>query len=325
MKINRFPWTAALVICLAVVTRAGVAAAHARNSAAFNPADYAMTPISTPPQPDAIPLYPGRAPGSEHATQKERWESLPHDLLVRNVTRPTLTPFLPAKSKATGAAVIVAPGGGYMVLSMRNEGYRVARWLAGHGIAAFVLKYRLNHTPTSEAAFAALTRRLFTPRPPGATALKLPSDQFAIADAQQALRLVRRRAAQWRIDPTRVGMVGFSAGAATVLDVALKNAPDARPDFVATIYGPMGPVTVPKNAPPLFVAHSADDPLLGLEHFDLVEDWQNAGARFELHVFEHGGHGFGMRHQGTTSDLWITEFHTWMKDDGWLRGRTQGP
>ncbi len=325
MNADRCLWPATLVVSLAVALSTGVASARAGNAPGFNAADYVMTPVPTPPQPDAIPLYSGSAPGSEHATQKEQWESLPHDLLARNVTRPTLTPFLPAKGKANGAAVIVAPGGGFMVLSMRNEGYRVARWLVDHGIAAFVLKYRLNRSPASQAAFTALTRRMFTPRPAGATPPKFPTYPFAIADAQQALRLVRQRAAQWGIDPERIGMVGFSAGAATVLDVALKNAPDARPDFIATIYGPMGPVTVPRHAPPLFVAHSADDPLLGFAGFGLIEDWQKAGARFELHVFERGGHGFGMRHQGTTSDLWITEFYAWMKDDGWLRGGTRAP
>ena len=319
MKADRSFW-ASLLISIVAATASGAAPAQIPN-----PADFVMTPIPTPAQAGAIPLYPGVAPGSEHAAQKERWASLPHDQIVRNVTHPTLTPILPAKGRATGAAVIVAPGGGFMVLSMQNEGYDVAHWLAAHGIAAFVLKYRLNRTPANQAAFEAQTRRMFMPRPPGAGALPLPHDRFAVADAQQALRLVRRRAAQWGVDPARIGMVGFSAGAAAVLDVALKNAADARPDFIATIYGPMGSVAVPPHAPPLFVAHAADDPLLPLSGFDLVDDWQKAGAPFELHVYEHGGHGFGMRHQGTTSDLWIEEFYTWMKDSGWLRNSPRTP
>jgi acetyl esterase/lipase len=312
VKADRSLWATLLIAIAAAVTSSSASAQ------APNPAAFVMTPIPTPAQPGAIPLYPGVAPGSEHTTQKEQWASVQHDQVARNVTRPTLTPILPARDRATGAAVIVAPGGGFMVLSMQNEGYEVAHWLAARGIAAFVLKYRLNPTPASPAAFDALTRHMFMPRPPGAIPPPLPSSTLAVDDAQRALRLVRGRAAEWGIDPARIGMVGFSAGADTVLEVALRNAADARPDFIATIYGPMGPVTVPPHAPPLFVAHAADDPLLPLGGFALVDDWQKARAPFELHVYEHGGHGFGMRHQGTTSDLWSEEFYAWMKSNGWL-------
>jgi acetyl esterase/lipase len=283
-----------------------------------NASDFAMTPIAAPSQPDAIDLYPGVAPGSENATQKEQWESLPHDRVVRNVTHPTLTPILPAKKKATGTAVIVAPGGGFVLLSMDNEGYKVAHWLADHGIAAFVLKYRVNPTPASEAEFAAFGQRMFLPPPGGKERPPLPHSDLAVADGQQALRLVRQRAAQWGIDPKRVGMVGFSAGAMNVLQVALKNAADARPDFIAPVYGPMSSVTVPANAPPLFVARAADDPLMALEDFGLVTAWRQAGAPVELHMYEHGGHGFGASHKGTTSDLWLDEFYAWLKDRGAL-------
>jgi acetyl esterase/lipase len=292
-----------------------------------SPADFAMTPIPTPDQPDAIRLYPGTAPGSEKATQKEQWESLPHDRVARNVTQPTLTPILPAKGKANGAAVIVAPGGGFMVLSMDNEGYLVAHWLADHGISAFVLKYRLNPTPAGEKEMTELGNRMFLapPGPPGAKRPPPPTNELAVADAQEALRLVRRRAVEWGVDPKRIGMVGFSAGAMTVLQVALKNAPDARPEFVAPIYGPMDTVVVPPNPPALFVAHAADDPLLGLESFGLVEAWHKAGGSVELHIYEHGGHGFASSHRGTTSDLWIDQFYAWMQDRGFLGSAAKAP
>ena len=291
----------------------------ARDASAQAPsaADFKMTPIPTPNQPDAVRLYAGTAPGSEGAAQKEQWESVRDDRIARNVTQPTLTPILPAKGNATGTAVIVAPGGGFMVLSMDNEGYRVGHWLADHGIAAFVLKYRLNPTPATEEEMDALNKRVLG-APPGAKPPPLPNDALATADGQEALRLVRRRAAEWGVDPRRVGMVGFSAGAMTVLQVALRNAADARPDFVAPIYGPMEAVTVPPNAPPLFIARAADDPLMGLENFGLVEAWHKAGAPIELHVYEHGGHGFGVSHRGTTSDLWIDQFYAWMQDRGLL-------
>src|SRR5580658_11176377 len=178
-----------------------------------SPADFAMTPIPTPAQPDAIRLYPGVAPGSEGATQKEQWESLPHDRVARNVTQPTLTPILPAKGSANGAAVIVTPGGGFMVLSIENEGYAVAHWLADHGIAAFVLKYRVNPTPASEQEFADFGKRVLMPHPDGSPPA-LPKSDLAVADGQEALRMVRANAARWGVDPKRIGMVGLSAGAA---------------------------------------------------------------------------------------------------------------
>lgn len=305
---------------LALLLSAAALCAGLCGAQAPNPASMAMTPVPTPAQPDALPLYPGVAPGSEGATQVEQWERAGQDLIVRNVTHPTLTPILPAKGKATGAAIIVAPGGGFVVLSMANEGYEVAHWLADHGIAAFVLKYRVNPTPASEQEFADFGRRVMVPHSDGAP-LQLPKSDLAVADGQAALRMVRRQAAQWGVDPSRVGMVGFSAGAMTVLQVALKNAPDAHPDFIAPIYGPMMAVDVPPNAPPLFVARAADDPLLGLSDFGLIESWKKAGAPFELHVFEHGGHGFGASHRGTTSDLWLEEFYTWLKSRGTLEAR----
>jgi acetyl esterase/lipase len=295
----------------------GIVGARTASAQMPSAADFAMTPIPTPLQPDAIRLYPGVAPGSEGANQKEQWESLAHDRVVRNVTQPTLTPILPAKGKANGAGVIVTPGGGFMVLSIENEGYAVAHWLADHGIAAFVLKYRLNPTPASEAEMTALSNRMLL-APPGTARPPLPTSELAVADGQQALRLVHRRAADWGVNPKRVGMVGFSAGAMTVLQVALKNAADARPDFIAPIYGPMDAVVVPANAPALFVARAADDPLIPLTTFGLIEAWHQAGAPVELHVYEHGGHGFGASHRGTTSDLWMDQFYAWMQDRGLL-------
>ena len=282
-----------------------------------DPKQFEMHAIPTPEQPGAIPLYAGVAPGSEGATQVEQWEQAKNDRVARNVTRPMLTPFLPAKGKATGAAVIVAPGGGYVLLSMDKEGYQVAEWLADHGVAAFLLKYRVNPTPASDEEFAEFGRHMLLPKP-GTAPPNVPRSELAVADGQEALRIVRRRAAEWGVDPKHVGMVGFSAGAMTVLGVALKDAPDARPDFIAPIYGPMFAVDVPANAPPMFIARAADDPLLGLSGFALVDSWSKAGAPVELHVYEHGGHGFGASHQGTTSDLWIEQFYAWMKARGEL-------
>ncbi len=285
-------------------------------TAALAQAPGGLTPMPAYVDPDAIPLYAGVAPGSENATQKEAWMSAPGDRVARNVTRPTLTPFLPPKDKATGVGVVVAPGGGFFVLSMDNEGYKVARWLQAHGIAAFVLKYRVNATPEDFSKMPAF------PAPAGgAGAPPMPTGDraaMAIADGQEALRMVRRRAKEWGVDPKRLGMMGFSAGGGTVLGVTLKDDPTARPDFIAPIYGGFAHVTVPADAPPMFTARAADDPLMGKSGFALVEDWQKAGIPVEFHMYEHGGHGFGASVKGTTSDMWMDEFLLWLKDRGTL-------
>ncbi|WP_454759646.1 alpha/beta hydrolase [Caulobacter segnis] len=306
-------------VAYALATVAAIACAWTGSVQAQNFPKPEIKTIPTPAEPNAIPLYAGVAPGSEGATQVEHWNVLMGGRAIRNVTRPTLTPFLPAKDKATGAAVIVVPGGAYMMLSIDGEGVQVAEWLAAHGVAAFVLKYRLDPTPDDdEAALGALAARFGAAARSGADKVPPIFQPLAIADAQEALRLVRRRAEEWGVDPKRVGMVGFSAGAMTVLQTTLKDAPDARPDFVAPIYGPLNTVTPPSHPQPLFAAIAADDPLFGRTDFGLVQAWRQAGGSTELHVYQKGDHGFGMRKQGTTSDLWIDQFFAWMKAMGFL-------
>lgn len=283
------------------------------------PSDVRAEPIDAPAEPGAIALYPGVAPGSGDARQQEQWNRIFGERVVRNVTRPTLTPFLPDPAKATGAAVIVAPGGAFMMLAMDNEGWPVARWLADHGIAAFVLKYRLDPTPADPEGFLRVAGERFAAGAK-AGADKVPPLQqpLATADGQQALRLVRARAKQWGVDPGRVGMLGFSAGAMATLAVTLADRPDARPDFVGLIYGPMNSVTVPAGAPPLFTALAADDPLFGGSGFGLVEAWRAAKRPVELHYYQSGDHGFGMRRKDGTSALWIDQFHAWLAARGLL-------
>ena len=289
-------------------------------AAAQAPPGMTMTPMESPAEfKTALPLYKGVAPGSENDKQKEKWANVAGDYVARNVTSPTLTPFLPAKDKATGAAVVVAPGGGFMVLAMKNEGIDVARYLADHGIAAFVLKYRLRPTPESDEAMQAdMNKMMGGGRPPRGDAPPPSAPALALDDAQQALRMVRSRATEWSIDPKRVGMIGFSAGAMNTLGTALRNDPAARADFIGLIYGPLGAVQVPQPAPPLFAAIAADDPLIGAGDFGLIKSWRDAKASVEFHFYEHGGHGFGMRKLSKTSDLWAEQFYTWMKARGYL-------
>lgn len=312
-------------LTLLLALGAAVAAAAADQAA---PPDQPALPkfppfqrIAAPAEPEAIPLYPGVAPGSEGATQVELWDEIMGERVARNVTRPTLTPFLPAAAKATGAAVIVAPGGAYYMLSLDNEGYPVARALAERGIAAFVLKYRLDSTPADERQFEALAGARFAAAAKAGADKVAPIRQpLAVSDAVAALALVRSRATAWHIDPQRVGMLGFSAGAMTVLDATLQHAAP-RPDFSGLIYGPMTAVGAPAPLPPLFLALAADDPLFGSSGFGIVDSWKQAGAPVELHYYEKGGHGFGSHHQGTSSDHWLEQFVQWLDARGLLTGK----
>ena len=277
--------------------------------------------IPAPDEPNAIPLQSVAAPGSEPSKQAEIWNSMgAAGRTVRNVTRPTLTPYLPASGKATGAAMIVAPGGAFLMLSVDSEGHQVAQWLADRGVAAFVLKYRLRPTPPDPQEYGKqMMQTIRGVNAPGAAPPSTPPE--ALADAKAAITLVRSRAREWGVDPGRVGFVGFSAGAMVTLSMGLLTDPALRPDFIAPIYGPMGHQTVPPDAPPLFAAIAADDPLFGGGQFALVQDWLAAKRPAELHVFERGGHGFGMRAQQTTSDQWIEELFWWMQARGYLRTR----
>jgi len=278
--------------------------------------DDVMTPVATPAQPGAIVLGTGPLPG---AAVPESWHRQYGSMFARNVTEATLTPFLPAAARATGAAVIVAPGGGFRTLSMNNEGWDVARALADKGVAAFVLKYRLNQTPADMAAFESEMARMFSgtarPQPQQDPAVTLAPQ---IADARAAFALVRSRASEWRIDPDRIGMAGFSAGAMLTMSTAL-HGQDAKPAFIANIYGPLAAVTVPADAPPLFVALAADDPFFARSGFGLVESWQAARRPVELHLYEQGGHGFGMYPKTTTSTGWFDAFARWLGMHGYLK------
>jgi acetyl esterase/lipase len=269
---------------------------------------------SAPSETNAVPLYGDATPGS---ASTETWLKYSgRDLVVRNVTRPTLTPFLPDPAKATGSAVVVAPGGAYMLLAIDPEGWRVASALANRGIAAFVLKYRVMPTPVGIAEAGALMDKRVREgirdphRPP---ALQYPP---STDDGLAALALIRARSVQWGVDPKRVGMIGFSAGAMTTLNTILGAKPGEGPDFVGYIYGPQAKVTVPVDAPPMFVAIAFDDPFFPTMGFPIVEAWHAAKRPVELHAYGRGGHGFGLGIPGTTTPLMLDEFVAWLEMQG---------
>ena len=278
-----------------------------------------MIALPTPAQQDAIVLGTGPLPGS---TSRESWYRQYGKAFARNVTVATLTPFLPDPNRSTGTAVIVAPGGGFRSLSMENEGSDVARALAAKGVAAFVLKYRLVPTPPDLNGFQQSMAAMFAQA--GRSRARPSSDDEAatlapqLADSRAAFALVRSHARQWHVDPSRVGMIGFSAGAMLTLQTALRQ-PDVKPAFIGIIYGPLDPVSVPADAPPMFVALAADDPLFGGRGMGLIQSWISAKRPVEFHLYEQGGHGFGMYPKPTTSTGWFDAFVSWLGMHGFLK------
>lgn len=262
-------------------------------------------------QPFVIPLWPAGAPGSETWTQTETISTMQSGLrVIRNVAQPSLTAYLPDPARATGTAVIICPGGAFHFLAYEHEGTQVAAWLNAHGIAAFMLKYRLIRT---EEDFEAVVWRRLNQREELAGQLQ-PLAPLILADGQQAVRLVRQRAAEWGIRPDRIGIMGFSAGGGVTMAVALHHDGASRPDFAAPIYaGHFGEIAVPDDAPPLFLVHADDDPLVpaGISTA-IYTAWHAAGKPAELHIYSRGGHGFGMNKLGLPVDGWIERFAEWL-------------
>lgn len=278
-----------------------------------------------------IPVWPGAAPGSENWTQKEVDYLSGKSNMVRNVVTPTLTAYLPEKSKATGTAVIVCPGGGFHFLSWDSEGLDVAKWLQERGVAAFVLKYRLLDTGATEAEFQKHLDVLFGRRPAFAEESDTAGRQkeaaerkaiagLAAADGRQAMKVVRQRASEWGIAPDRIGILGFSAGGAVTMGVVMEHDADSRPNFAAPIYGgSTGNAAVPADAPPLFILVANDDTGASVGSAKLYSEWKTAGKSAELHIYSKGGHGFGMNKRGLPVDSWIERFGDWLGVQGYLK------
>lgn len=285
--------------------------------------------------PAEIRLWSGAAPGSENLTTPEviNWRTEKDTITgtpfsfptVTNIHFPSLTPFLPPKDKATGAAVLIAPGGGHQFLTINHEGYDVAQYLADHGVAAFVLKYRLARAPTYPANTYSI-------------------GVHALADGQRALRLVRSRAAEWGVNPDRIGMLGFSAGGEVAVQVNLNSVagkPDAadavdrvscQMNFEALVYPGVSRLINPtKEWPPVFLACSFDDrtdiagPIAaagaaalpapqGLA--DVYLKYKALNIPAELHIYSTGGHGFGLRDRPIEESRWADQFLQWLGDRG---------
>jgi acetyl esterase/lipase len=253
-----------------------------------------------------VNLWPGIAPGSEQWTHEERLiEDTPLGTVVFNVVTPTLTAYLPDSAQATGAGVIIAPGGAFVALAIDLEGHHVARWLQEKGIAAFVLKYRL-----------------LEKRQEGIPSMDMDeAGQYGIADGIQALQVVRQHAVAWGLSPDRIGFMGFSAGAMVASGALLQQDVAARPNFAALIYGgPFGVMpSIPATLPPMFMAWAQDDTVARDPIIRFRNALESAGHKPEVHVYHAGGHGFGIQKQGTSSDHWIDAFFHWMEVQGLTR------
>lgn len=281
--------------------------------------DGKMYPIEAPEEPNAILLGTG---GVENQPAKESWFRQWGDPMARNITTATLTPFLADPKKANGTTVIVAPGGGFMWLSMGNEGWEVAQALADQGINAFVLKYRLQPTVDSLEGFEEQMNQRFAeaakPENEGDVTEPPKRPQWDLSnqlkDVEAAYTMIVERAKEWNVDVDRIGMMGFSAGAGLTMATTLESK-KVKLAFIAPIYGGMGPVEVPKNAPPLFVAIAADDFLFHGEA-GLIKSWYDAKIPVEFHLYQNGGHGFGLGNPDRTSNKWFEAFMHWLDVNG---------
>lgn len=270
-------------------------------------------PVLAANQAPEIRLWPKGAPGSEGKTTAEAVRTTPDgEHVVSSVHQPSLTPYLPAPGQATGAAVIIAPGGGHRELWVDHEGHNFARFLSARGVAAFVLKYRLARQTDS-------TYKI---------------DEHAFADMQRAIRLVRSRASEWKIAPARIGVMGFSAGgelaalAGMRSDAGNKDAADelerasSRPDFQALIYpGSSARITAIKDAPPIFLAAGYKDrPDISKGLAEVYLKFKEVGVPAELHIYASAGHGFGLREKTSGAVAgWPARFVEWLADLGFLQ------
>ena len=282
------------------------------------PALISAVAYAAEPAPQVIYLWPAGHPTLQGANEKEittppNPQPGQRIVSIKNVHASSIEVHLPPPDKATGAAIIIAPGGGHSQLVWGSEGTDLLEWINGMGVAAFILKYRLAQTPN----------------------YKYTVEGEALQDTQRAIRIVRTRAKEWNINPTRVGLLGFSAGGALAaladirFDRGKADAADpieresCRPDFVGLVYAGWSPmdITAPKDAAPAFLASAGvDDAFHARQTVEFFNSLFNVKVPAELHIYGHGGHGGGIKpRDGIPFGTWHIRFQEWLADLGMLK------
>ncbi len=275
-----------------------------------------------------IRLYDGVAPGSEGVQDNERINRAPDGTIqtISGVVTPSITVYLPSADKATGTAVILCSGGGLMSHSWGSDVINMARWLNERGIAAIGLKYRTRvmgggpggprmggggqALSASVTEFSKITKSNANP---DTSESGIKNIDNAINDALRAMEIVREHAAEWHINPDKIGYLGFSAGGGVGIGATVRADAQHRPAFMATIYGPsLIDVEVPENAPKLFIATRGDHHNVAAGLVSLYLDWKRAGANAEMHLYDDGSGPFGPDDPGNTSGTWRESFYRWI-------------
>jgi acetyl esterase/lipase len=267
-----------------------------------------------------IQLYNGAAPGSENWNWQEKQIKVDVGSIIMDVTHPTLTTFAPANPN--GTAVIIAPGGAFHALAYDHEGVEVAKRLNAKGITAFVLKYRLVHDDPAHPENS-IGNLMATKNFKKLDSLNAPVIPLALQDGLAAVKYVRTHASEYKIDPNKIGFMGFSAGATLTMSVVYSATDNTRPNFVAPVYAYEKAIigsTVPTANTPIFVCAASDDDLGFATHsVHIYLKWLEANQPAELHLYESGKHGFGTKKQGLPVDSWMDRFTDWLSQHGFIK------
>ena len=260
-----------------------------------------------------IPLYSGAAPGSENWNWNEKEIKVDIGAIVSDVSHPSLTVFTPVKPN--GTAVIIAPGGAFHVLAYDHEGTEVAKRLNAKGITAFVLKYRVVHEDPAHPENSIGTL-MSTKNYKKLDSINAPVVPLSMQDGLTAVKYVRQHAAEYSVDPNKIGFMGFSAGGTVTMSVAYSATDENRPNFIAPIYAYEGAIigsTVPSATTPIFIATASDDDLgFAMHSVHIYAKWLAANQPAELHMYEKGKHGFGTKKQSLPVDSWMDRFTDWL-------------
>ena len=302
----------ATLVFLTTHTIAGVVAA----------AEDPLPVIIKPPVPTAPPSRTEMALPANSGESTEQWELFFNQLIVRNVNQPTLYPVLPDLNVANDRAVIVIPGGGYNFVSIENEGFPVAQALAEAGYSAFVLKYRTTVTDREPEGFLTQTSETFR----GLGKTRLQDHPPAVADLASAIAAVQQHCEKKGCDPEQIGVIGFSAGARSIIRLLESHPAAADLHNAALIYPPtIDAIVAPDYSVPLFVAIAADDPLFKQGKLHLPEAWLANHGSLEFHLYAEGGHGFGTLKDGVTASHWAEPYLHWLARVDALPVRSESP